>query len=146
MMRCRQLLCVRVRSLGSSCQQVDKRTCFSSHVSAWGIQRKFFRVRPIRNIYVRTVSGEIDRVSAIVRPRGRIRDRCKSAPCRNGQADSDLHGQPFNSPTKRDVNRYERLEFSVGTASCVLIKFSAIAFPSFWYSQRKVQMTKLLGR
>jgi hypothetical protein len=56
----------RARGLGSNCEHVDKRTCFSSLVSAWGVQGRVFRLWPVRDICMRTVSGEIDKVYAIV--------------------------------------------------------------------------------
>jgi hypothetical protein len=64
--RCRQLSCVCARSLRSNCQHIIQRTCFSRQVRVWGIHHKVFRVWPIRDICMRTVSGKIDRVSAIV--------------------------------------------------------------------------------
>jgi hypothetical protein len=63
---CRQSLGACARSLGSNCKQVDKPICFSSQVSAWRIQCNIFRVWPIHDMCMLTVSGEIDRVSAIV--------------------------------------------------------------------------------
>jgi hypothetical protein len=53
----------------SGCEFIEwssrmKHCNFSSQVSAWGFQRKVFRAEPTGDICVRTVSGEIDRVSA----------------------------------------------------------------------------------
>jgi hypothetical protein len=53
-------------SLESNYKHTVKRTCFSSQASAWGIQRKGFRVYPVCDICVRTFSREIDRVSAMI--------------------------------------------------------------------------------
>jgi hypothetical protein len=50
--------------LGSNSKCAVKRTCFSSFVNPWRIQRKVVRIEPIRDIRVPTVSGEVNKVFA----------------------------------------------------------------------------------
>jgi hypothetical protein len=130
--------------LGSGCMHIVTRGCFNSIVRVWGIQRHALSVSRILVIWVRTVSGEIVKVSAIVRSEAldsacRIAWMPASTSCRHG-----LPGRPSlrSSSLPRRISWFHRNTDARQYASSPYTFWSRVAISSPAHpSRRRNSMT-----
>jgi hypothetical protein len=57
-----------------------------------------------------------------------------------------VHIDAASLTDQRNVNLSDRIQFSAGTASSILIRFGAVGFLPFRYNQGKAERAKLSGR